>query len=718
VFARRKRSFRGALSVAAARCGSFAAAALVLGLATAPCAAAPEAWAVGSLERVRPDAPAGSAAQITLHAARGEYESFQIIVRGPVGGLTNVNVTAPNLAGPSGQQIAVGNVTLYREHYVYIGLPVRGGHNQSEGPGWYPDGLIPFVDPVTGQDLVGAPLDAVPFDLAEGRNQGIWVDVFVPRTAVAGDYTGTFVVTSDQGAASVDLHLTVWDFMLPVTAALKSSFGISPDYRAKGEQLLRNKIMPRHTEPDDQAYFMSQYGLNCTNSGFYGKSGWCSMVAAPSVAQFQAKAAENQPGLFLYDYSADEIDPCTNLYPLLKQWGRNMHQAGINQLVTMSPVPELYDDGSGTGRSAVDIWVVLPKMYDDAVTHVHEVLDKGDQVWSYNDLIQDDHSPKWEIDFSPINYRIQAGFISQTLGLTGLLYWKSDLWTADPWNDPNGYSSVYPGEGMLLYPGDQVGIDGVCPSMRLKYLRDGVEDYEYIQLLKEEGEGDAALAVAASVATSWSDWTRDPAVLEAARLQLGGMFHRTFIDVPPGFWSYDEIQAAYDSQIVTGYADGKYHPDWDITRGQMAVFVARSICTPTGEAGMAAYTPPATPTFPDVPTSYWCYKHVEYLDQQKVVTGYPDGLYRPTSWVTRDQMAVYIARAMVDPKGDEGLAGYVPPAEPTFSDIPVTQWARKYIEFLAEAGVVIGYPDGLYRPGFRVTRDQMAVYIAHAFRLM
>ncbi len=691
---------------------------LAVALAVAQAMAAPEAWVVGSLERVRPDGTPGSATQITLHAARGEYESFQIVVRGPVGGLTNVNVTAPNLVGAVSGQIAVSNITLYREHYVYIGRAIHGGDNESEGPGWYPDGLIPFVDPATGLDLVGATLDAVPFDLAEGVNQPIWVDVFVPRGAAAGDYTGTFVITSDQGTASVDLQLSVWDFMLPLTPSLNTSFGVSPDYRAKGEELLRNRIMPRHADPEDQAYFMSQYGLGCTNVGSYGESGWCEMVPPPSVPVLQVEAGEQQPGLLLYDYSADEIDPCTSLYPMLKQWARNLHRAGINQLITMTPTPELYDDGSGTGRSAVDIWVVLPKQYESAAPEVHFVQDKGDQVWSYNCLIQDDHSPKWEIDFPPINFRIQPGFISQSLGITGLLYWKTDNWTADPWNDPNAMSPVYPGEGMLIYPGSQVGIAGVCPSMRLKWLRDGVEDYEYIQLLKEEGVGEDALAIVATVGADWSNWTHNPATLEAARIQLGSRVLRTFSDIPPDYWARDEIDAAFASQIVTGYPDGKYHPEWEISRGQMAVFIARSIATPTGEAGIAAYTPPAVPTFADVPTTYWSYKHVEYLNEQNVVAGYADGLYRPGNWVTRDQMAVYIARAIVDPRGEEGLASYVPPADPTFPDVPVDYWARRHIEFLHERGVVVGHPDGLYRPGWRVSRDQMAVYIARAFGLL
>jgi hypothetical protein len=46
-----------------------------------------------------------------------------------------------------------------------------------------------------------------------------------------------------------------------------------------------------------------------------------------------------------------------------------------------------------------------------------------------------------------------------------------------------------------------------------------------------------------------------------------------------------------------------------------------------------------------VPVDYWCAKHVEYLAANEVVTGYPDGAYRPTAHVSRNQMAVYITRA-------------------------------------------------------------------------
>ena len=131
------------------------------------------------------------------------------------------------------------------------------------------------------------------------------------------------------------------------------------------------------------------------------------------------------------------------------------------------------------------------------------------------------YSPKWEIDFAPINFRIQPGFINQSLNLNGLLTWRVDLWASDAWNNVYGYPGSYPGEGMLIYPGSTVGIPGAAPSMRLKWLRDGVDDFDYIQLLKAAGQGPAALKIAATVGANWSNWTRDPNALYSARHQLG-----------------------------------------------------------------------------------------------------------------------------------------------------------------------------------------------------
>jgi len=472
---------------------------------------------------------AGIDTQASLSAARGESLSFQIVANGASQGLGNVNVTVSDLTGPAGQVIPRANFTLYREKYVRVtsASPNWKGTNQPMGPGWYPDALIPFTDPETGKPLSGASLTAVPFDVKAGNNQPIWVDLLVPRSAEPGKYSGTYTLTSNQGSFNGAISLRVWNFALPIVPTLKSSFlFFQAGSLAAQRELLRNKISPLSTSPADQPLLMKEDGLGLTQTGpFSGADvGRCHMSPAPSVSQFKSLVAAQQPGLMLYDYSADEIGHCTNLYPTIKQWANNMHQAGIKNLISMSPTPALYTDGSESGRSAVDIWVLLPVMYNNSKTQVTEVLKKGDSVWSYNTLVQDAFSPKWLIDFDPVNFRIQPGFISHSLNLSGLLYWRIDKWPSDPWNNVNNagtYSSAnYPGEGMLVYPGQPVGVKGVVASMRLKWLRDGVEDYDYLQLLKEL-KPDLAMEIARSVGPDWTNWTRDPRAIEAARQKLG-----------------------------------------------------------------------------------------------------------------------------------------------------------------------------------------------------
>lgn len=492
-------------------------------------------WVVSGMERIgMSDRPRSTATEIHLSAARGEYEPFQIGIRAPRRELTNVNVSVSDLSGPNEWIIPSKNLTLHREHFVQVNHPSpdRGGSNRPLGKNWYADGLIPFVDPITEEDLVGALLDAAPFQVEAGRNQLIWVDVFVPRNAPAGQYRGTFTVTSDQGSRSGTIHLRVWNFELPRKASLQSSFGFyTAQTKEASIEFLKHRLNPQFKykpQRELERELIDRWGLTSINLPFWSGAEMsnCRMKPPPSIAEIQTEAALHQSDLFKYVYSADEIDQCPNLYQPLKQWGRVIHQAGLSNLVVMAPVPELYDDGTGTGRSAVSIWVVLPKMYENAVDRIAQVLQKGDQVWSYNSLVQEGYSPKWQLDFAPMNFRIQPGFLSQSLGLTGLLYWRVDLWTQNPWRDihtffdRNDHNRPYPGDGMLVYPGENAGVSGIVPSMRLKWLREGVEDYEYVAILKRLGGTNRALEISRSIGRDWRHWTKDPKAVATARQQL------------------------------------------------------------------------------------------------------------------------------------------------------------------------------------------------------
>src|SRR3954471_8221161 len=80
----------------------------------------PAVWAAPSMVRIgRSDAVSGETS-IGLSAARGEYESFQVIVSAAATRLTNVRLDVSDLTGPDGAGIPSANLTIYREEYITV----------------------------------------------------------------------------------------------------------------------------------------------------------------------------------------------------------------------------------------------------------------------------------------------------------------------------------------------------------------------------------------------------------------------------------------------------------------------------------------------------------------------------------------------------------------------------------------------------------------------
>jgi hypothetical protein len=490
---------------------------------------APLSWIAPSTSRIGLGDSPGTILTADIAAARGESEGFQIGIRsGASAPLSNVNVEVSDLLGPHSARISKSDITLYREQFIRVDNPTQtaiGSANPSLGANWYADGLIPFVNPSTNQLLTGNRLDAAPFSVTLGSNQVVWVDVYVPRDTPAGVYQGQYTVSSDQGNSVGAITLRVWDFELPLQPSLNSAFTFWQDGSvAAASELVRHRLMPGNTLQPRQEEALLKLGLNTTRLVFDGGADRSKprLKPLPALADLIADRDSRSSKALRYIYVADEVGDRPELFEGLKQWSRLADQAGLSTLVTMAPTPELFDNGNG--KSAVDIWVVTPDLYDKSPANVQAALAKGDRVWSYNALAPDDYSPKWQIDFDPMNFRVQPGFINQSLGLSGLLYWRIDLWPNDPWNNVQTTrvdNLPFPGEGMLVYPGADVGVRGVVPSMRLKWLRDGVDDYDYIELLKKAGKPELALELSRQIGPDWRNWSRDPQALEQVRRRIG-----------------------------------------------------------------------------------------------------------------------------------------------------------------------------------------------------
>jgi hypothetical protein len=187
--------------------------ALVTGFGLSAAQPAISVYVANEFERVRPGGAPGSTHTAVLGAARNEYAPFQIVVHAGESGLKRVNAAAGPLKAKRGETIPGSRITLYREHFI----EVKKLSPKSKGElGWYPDALIPFVDPSTGKPPLQGRFSAAPFQIPSNSNQPLWVDVQVPKEAVPGDYEGAVTVSAQgEKPIKVPVHLTVWDFTLP-----------------------------------------------------------------------------------------------------------------------------------------------------------------------------------------------------------------------------------------------------------------------------------------------------------------------------------------------------------------------------------------------------------------------------------------------------------------------------------------------------------------------
>jgi hypothetical protein len=497
-------------------------------------------WVAPALTRVgKTDAP-GTTASVALSSARGETVDTQVVVQAPGTGLTNVNLSASPLTGPNGATIPASSLTLYREYYITVNGTVNygGGSNPPQGSGTYAEPLIPFNDPETGSPLcaTAATLKACNAAISAGQNQPYWIDISVPHgptNSPAGTYTGTISITADQGSTSIPVSLTVWNFELPMQPSELSLWTLWPpasgDTTATlGQALLRNKVMGWFDLAANASSDIANLGLNRSgldNYYFIGIQCSGSYSSLPSTSQINAAAANFPAGLGLDFYLADELNGCTADYSPIKTMAANAHAANrsVKTMVTLNATDaNLY--------GAIDHWVLL-----DSVQQWPALPWTGPgDLWSYTSCnAGPGNAPEWMMDYPPINERIQAGFLNFTQGATGILYYRADGWlagnTLNSWNsvdmlDCGGFSR--PGDGIFVYPPAPIASSEPAPGIRLKAIRDGIQDYEYAQILKNLGQVTSLTPIIQPLAVSWTNWTHDPNALAAARLQLGQLLHQ------------------------------------------------------------------------------------------------------------------------------------------------------------------------------------------------
>ncbi|MBA2175021.1 S-layer homology domain-containing protein [Halobacillus locisalis] len=173
-----------------------------------------------------------------------------------------------------------------------------------------------------------------------------------------------------------------------------------------------------------------------------------------------------------------------------------------------------------------------------------------------------------------------------------------------------------------------------------------------------------------------------------------------FNDVPDNHFAKDSIDYLTSKAIISGYGDGTYKPDQNVTRGEASLMINRSI--------VFDRHPPENPEFADVIPTTSTYEAIARLKQEEIIDGFGDGSFYPDQPLTRDQMAKIVVNAF-------NLESQSTDVE--FSDVDEEGWAYPYIQVLAENEVTVGYGDGTFRPKEEVTREQLAAFLERSMQI-
>ena len=538
-------------------------------------------WAAPTVEKITPGMlPPIHTAPVTLAAARGEFESFQLVVRAP--SQTSVAINASAFSGPS-------NIPAPAIHQVGY-VPITTAGDAFDRFGAWPDPLWPITN---GTSLT----------FPAGQNQPLWFTVQVPWDAPAGDYTGTVTV----GGASIPVTLTVWDFTLPRETHLASEWGFdwsSVVEMYKGtdggvqacywdvvdslkQQFADARLTPKGVawpaglnypggmeydcngtlQPDawgdwDYATLGGKYihGEQGFNDGYgfeeflaFGPtSNWppdslpysfCGVGRSGVLGdvQYQAEWTQYLSALDAYLVSDAYTDAYYHLvnepqtdddYTIVGQLSALTEAAAphLRQMVSEQVEPAIYNYPG----AKIDLWMPTISNYEAEKSHDRQA-NFGEDVWWYYLYGDDPPLPNPILMSHPGVEARLTPWLAWNERVDGLLHYSTTDWSNNPWTTPN-VTGQDNGDGFFFYPPHQdgsalnaCGENGhqLVPSIRWMNLRDGMEDYEYLWLLAggdpQVGGVNAADAFVAELVQSRTLFSHIPTDLAATRTALAAV---------------------------------------------------------------------------------------------------------------------------------------------------------------------------------------------------
>lgn len=570
-----------------------------------------QCWVESPNQKIRDQdaVPSPAVTTATVKGAGGEFVPFQIGVKG--GPLTGVSAVASTLLG-GGNTIPAPR--LYRVGLVNV--PQKSGDpnpnlSDAQGPGWFPDPLVPDYDEFDGQKRAAFPF-ATPNASA---SRAIWVDLFIPPGTPAGTYSGTVTVSATgQTPTTIPIALTVWPFSLPATSSLRSFFGAYAGDAAQGfgyaapSSALTAMIKRVIAAGLDHRISIAslQDSTDNTGAGTYarfaefinGTSPLTRLVGArltsiptrgPDYAEWVAAAKAS--GFFdrLINYDIDE--PQNGVYG---SWSRlvavaagvraadpnakvlvtaNIDEAvAANATQNIDIICPVIDQLFGNNTAAYAGWKDHPGNHR-ADYESWRTAKAGREVWMYhsNDSNWNIANPSYAIDEPALRAR-KMPWLSWLYSATGTLYWDTTwAWGETParneWTSPLSSLFGNSGDGALFYrgrPSQQVsdGASGTVafggttdvpvPSIRLKLTRQGMQDYEYLKLAAAVSAAQTQTIAAGLFPNPWTDPAL--ATFDAQREALGALIASAVSAgaPPPTIQSFAASPATvYAGQTVT-----------------------------------------------------------------------------------------------------------------------------------------------------------------------
>ncbi|MEC4894792.1 MAG: S-layer homology domain-containing protein [Oscillatoria sp. PMC 1051.18] len=188
-----------------------------------------------------------------------------------------------------------------------------------------------------------------------------------------------------------------------------------------------------------------------------------------------------------------------------------------------------------------------------------------------------------------------------------------------------------------------------------------------------------------------------PAAIVQSRTVGPSLFNDT-----SGHWAEPFINQLVDRNFVSGFPDGSFRPEANLTRAEYAVLIANAFNLPRQVGADFG-------TFKDVPENFWAARGIQKAAEMGFIAGFPDGTFRPQSKLTRVQAIVSLVNGL-------GLSGSNPNLLLFYQDrAQIPSYATVAIATATEKRMVVNYPQpDILEPLRDITRGEIIALIYQA----